>query len=172
MIRVLLGPNNCMTFDANIIAYPSGIFFRLQLGMLSSVSEVSCCNSSGGKPLEKSHPSKSRIFNLGKSSLRNICHNHIHSFRSLSSFSFWVVDIASGVSFLYNADVMTSALFGTSKNSKLSFPATCTYFGKVFQLRNTSIFHFHGFQPVSKDSLHVAMCTNSKGSDYALMIQF
>ena len=37
----------------------------------------------------------------------------------------------SGVYFLYNADVMTSALFGTFKNLKLSFPATCIYFGKV-----------------------------------------
>ena len=33
----------------------------------------------------------------------------------------------SGVSFLYNADVMTSALFGTSQNCLLSFPATCIY---------------------------------------------
>ena len=41
---------------------------------------------------------------------------------------------SSSVSFLYNVDVMTSALFGTSKYSKLSF-LTCIYiFGKVFQL--------------------------------------
>ena len=57
---------------------------------------------------------------------------------------------------------MTSALFGTSKNSKLSFPATCIYFGKEFQLRNTSLFQFHGFQPVFKDCLHVAMWTIQK----------
>ena len=31
------------------------------------------------------------------------------------------IDFTSGVSFLYNADVMTSALFGISKNLKLSF---------------------------------------------------
>ena len=30
-----------------------------------------------------------------------------------------------------------------------------------------NMFHFHGFQPVSKNSLHAAMCTKSKSSDYA-----
>ena len=75
-------------------------------------------------------------------------------------------------SLLYIADVMTSALFGALKISKLSFPATCIYFGKVFQLKNTSMFHFSGFQPVSKDCSHVAMCTNSICSDYALMFNF
>ena len=41
----------------------------------------------------------------------------------------------SGVSFLYNADVMTSALSGTSKNSKLYFPATASTLEKYFNLR-------------------------------------
>ena len=68
----------------------------------------------------------------------------------------------SGVSFLYNADVMTSALFRTSKNSELSFHATCINFGKIFQLKNTSVFHFHGFRCVSMECWHVSMCTNSK----------
>ena len=56
---------------------------------------------------------------------------------------------------------MTSALFGNSKNLILSFPAACIFFSKVF--------HFHGSQPVSRDCFHVAMCTNSICSDYALM---
>ena len=77
-----------------------------------------------------------------------------------------------GVSFHYIADVKTSVLFRTSKNLKLSFPGTCMYFGKVFQLKNTSIFHLHGFQHVSKDCLHVAKFTKSKSSDYALMFKF
>ena len=79
----------------------------------------------------------------------------------LNSLTRYFISYPSGVSFRYNADVMTSALFGTFKTLKLSFPATCIYFGKVSQLKNTSMFHFHGFQPVSKDCLHVAMCTNS-----------
>ena len=30
-------------------------------------------------------------------------------------------------------------------------------FGKVFHFKNASMFHFHGFQPVSSSCLHVAM---------------
>ena len=48
-------------------------------------------------------------------------------------------------------------ILGPSKNQNCLFLPLCIYFGKVFQLNNTSMFHFHGFQPVSKDSLHVAM---------------
>ena len=80
---------------------------------------------------------------------------------NLSSLTRYFISYPSGVSFRYNADVMISALFGTLKTLKLSFPATYIYFGKVSQLKNTSMFHFHGFQPVSKDCLHVAMCTKS-----------
>ena len=40
----------------------------------------------------------------------------------------------SGVSFIYNADVMTSALSGTSKHSKLYFPATASTLEKYFNL--------------------------------------
>ena len=46
---------------------------------------------------------------------------------------------------------MTSALFETS------FPVTCIYLGKVFHHYNVSMFHFHGFHPVSRNCLHVAM---------------
>ena len=75
-------------------------------------------------------------------------------------------------SLLYIADVMTSALFGALKNSKLPFPATCIYLGKVFQLKYTSKFRFSGFQSDSKNCSHVVMCTNSICSDYALMFKF
>ena len=44
------------------------------------------------------------------------------------------VTIIGGVSFLYNADGMKSVLLRTSRNSKLSGPATCICFDKVFQL--------------------------------------
>ena len=60
-------------------------------------------------------------------------------------YNFWLIWMVScsSVSFLYNASVMTSALSVTFKILKLSFPATCT-----FQFKNTSMFHFHDFQPV------------------------
>ena len=64
-------------------------------------------------------------------------------------------------------------LFGTSKKLKLSFPATtCILFGRAFQPKNTSMFHFHSVQPFPKGCLHVAVCTNSKSSDCALMFKF
>ena len=47
--------------------------------------------------------------------------------------------------------------FWDLKSPELSFPATCIYSGKAFQLKNTSMFHFHGFQPVSKDS-YMSLC--------------
>ena len=42
---------------------------------------------------------------------------------------------------------MTSALFWTFKNL-LFFPAAYIYVDKVFQLKNTPMFHGNGFQPV------------------------
>ena len=92
----------------------------------------------------------------------------------------WVISLflvkctdSSGVSFLYNADVMTSALFGISKNWKLSFLWTAYIFAKYFKLRipQCSISMFLACF-YSKDCLHVAWCTNSNNSDYALMFEF
>ena len=37
----------------------------------------------------------------------------------------------SGVSFLYDADAMTSAFFGSSKDSKWSFPVTCMFLQNI-----------------------------------------
>ena len=55
----------------------------------------------------------------------------------------------------------------------MSFPANCIYFGKVSQLKNTSMFHYHGFQSVSKDSFHVVMCTKSSSrSDTYISIRY
>ena len=52
----------------------------------------------------------------------------------------------------------------------MSFPANCIYFGKVFQLKNTSMFHYHGFQSVYKDSFHVVM--SRLRSDTWILIQY
>ena len=74
---------------------------------------------------------------------------------------------SSGLSFLFNADVMISALFGTSENRNCLFLVPKSIFAKYFYLR----IHFHGFQPVSKDCSHVTMCTNPMSSYYALMFR-
>ena len=67
------------------------------------------------------------------------------------------VQRGSGVSFLYNADVMTSGTFWDFRHFNFSFHVPASMFGKVCQLKSMSMFHFHGFPPVSRNCLHAAM---------------
>ena len=53
--------------------------------------------------------------------------------------------------------------FSNTKNSILSFPSTHIYSGKVFQLKNISMSHFQGFQPVSNNCLHVGVKNATQG---------
>ena len=82
----------------------------------------------------------------------------------LNKNKFWrkIFFSCSGVFFLCNADVMTTALFGTSINPNGLFLLPASTFAKNLSLR----IQHDGFQPVSKDCLHVYMCINSTSSDY------